>query len=879
MASYTHDKKNQIQKRLKKLYILLFKNYQTAFLNNTKRKESFKGKGFWVYYSSYTDFKKQQQKARLISFSAGLFIISAAVASLIVNLLFPIIFKSEAATSLVWRQDSYEDFRVGLADNNIDTSSPYGEIKLRADKNEKVLSSLDDFAGGHTPEKNSLSSANVVGINQGEITSNQGYTHTAKSTVAIADDHVTNIWEDETTNLIYVSTWGGLSVIDTKGTISPDDDQLVAEYTANSNPKIGSNYVYHSWLDKKTNYLYVSTWGGLSVIDTRGTETADDDELVFNYTEKSSPAIGYNKVRSSFMDQNTGLLYISTDGGGLSVIDTKKTTDPADDTLVITYSKNSNPALPSNRVYQAFLDRDGYLFASTWGGGLAIINTNKTPDPSDDTLQKIYSTKTEPDINSDKIYRTYEDEERGRLYLCTYGGGLLIIDTKKTSATFDDVIMKENSQAINQALGSSIVSDLYFDDVNDFAYISTNGNGLAVVDINAEEKDQNDGLVFKYNTFSQPNINSDNAVAIYVNSAGLIYVGTEGYGLSVITPGNYNKNAVYVSRPFSWDEISPSALAWENKLTNDQKVSLQIRSGSSEAVWQNHFDNEKMPEITGLWGGKFSNTNVENSVLKLNGRDPESGGASFTLTVAPTDNYFPAGSVVRARLKVDTADANFSGIIFTDEWDDGTLYFKKTNEWVILTLVANSAFSKVGFNLQWDHAQWKYEDGLEIDWLSVEQPQVGWQQWSSESLENNYSSIFERGIGDQWWQYRFNLFSPESKTAPTVASIKLLSGYELNGSYVSSIFDAQDIVSWSTVSAQSKMPDGTGINYFVRTGNTLTIDQDWTPWAQVSLEQNFSFQPSRYIQYKIDLSSNNDRVTPSVNSLRIGYSKIEKDVQ
>ena len=131
------------------------------------------------------------------------------------------------------------------------------------------------------------------------------------------------------------------------------------------------------------------------------------------------PNLLYNKVRESLLDNDTGILYIATDGGGLAVIDTKNTAKTSDDELIGNYNKTSQLPIPSDRIYHIAKDKNGLLYLSTWGGGAVVINTQNTPNIKDDTIYEIFNTLSPVKIASDRIYKTYLDETTGYLFIAT----------------------------------------------------------------------------------------------------------------------------------------------------------------------------------------------------------------------------------------------------------------------------------------------------------------------------------------------------------------------------------------------------------------------------------------------------------------------------
>ena len=303
---------------------------------------------------------------------------------------------SSYASLTTWTQTSQSDFQSGAIDANVDEKISPGDLKLAETLNTLTYTLKDDFDLGTNID---LETTNT---DTGEVELGLfSFTYSTTSTPAIPNNKVRHSWLDPITNYLYISTSGGLSVIDTKGTATTSDDILVITYSTTSTPAIAFNSVFYSWLDTASNYLYVSaSGGGLSVIDTKGTTTPSDDTLVITYSTASTPAIPHNSTVHSWLDSTTDFLYISiaNSGGGLSVIDTKGTTTPSDDTLVITYSTTSTPAISDNRVHHSWLDAiTNYLYLNT-GGGLSVIDHGKPPDIV--TYIKIIGGGVEPGVKN-----------------------------------------------------------------------------------------------------------------------------------------------------------------------------------------------------------------------------------------------------------------------------------------------------------------------------------------------------------------------------------------------------------------------------------------------------------------------------------------------
>lgn len=187
------------------------------------------------------------------------------------------------------------------------------------------------------------------------------FSYTTTSSPAIAHNNVYWVYLDELQRLFYVGTYGGgLSVISTEGTFSPLDDVLINTYNTTSSPAILRNNVYATYYDSVTKYLWVGTYrdtsdGGLTAIDTKGTIPATDDTLVKHYSPSTTPPFCY-RVRGLAFDGVNNQFYASCDsGGGVQVLNTQGTVDTTDDTRNYAYYTNGsfayNPTLPAKLLH------------------------------------------------------------------------------------------------------------------------------------------------------------------------------------------------------------------------------------------------------------------------------------------------------------------------------------------------------------------------------------------------------------------------------------------------------------------------------------------------------------------------------------------------
>ena len=310
-------------------------------------------------------------------------------------------------------------------------------------------------------------------------------------------------------NILYVSGGGaGVDVIDTAGTATFADDTLVGTYTTSSTPALPSNIVRH--VSMSGNLLYLGSNGnGLTVIDTAGTAAFGDDTLLGTYSTSSTPALPNDVVVNTLVSGNT--LYVGTNGG-VTVIDTNGTAILSDDTILGSYNTSTSPALSTNGVNQTYLFGN-VLYVSTQSG-TDVIDTNGTATLTDDTLLINYSIG----------YGVYMALRNGNvLYLVSPGSGMRAINTQGTTTVSDDVtITTYNSFSIPQtqdSLRGVLVR-------GNLLYVSNTSSGMTVIDTNGTISSQDDTISATYNTSSSPALAGD---FVYANSfvnatSSLLYI-------------------------------------------------------------------------------------------------------------------------------------------------------------------------------------------------------------------------------------------------------------------------------------------------------------------------------------------------------------------
>ena len=177
-------------------------------------------------------------------------------------------------------------------------------------------------------------------------------------------------------------------------------------------------------------------------------------------------------------------------------------------------------------------------------GGLTIIDTKKTPDPADDEVIAVYQTGTSPTLLATSVMDVRLDKATGDLYVATADilttfpnrtGGLTIIHKDKTAVTYSDKGLYDTSQNVereaidkSKALFSSFVLGSLIDENSRDIFVFED-QGIDVIH-------KGDGFVsrvplkFFKGIASLPANNILWAEHAWIDEAGRLHVCTGDYG-------------------------------------------------------------------------------------------------------------------------------------------------------------------------------------------------------------------------------------------------------------------------------------------------------------------------------------------------------------
>lgn len=329
-------------------------------------------------------------------------------------------------------------------------------------------------------------------------------------------------------NTLFLGSYGkGLFIKEAKNTV-------FKHFSGFASYQLPENLLIQDLLVDKRNRLWIATYGqGVFLIDF-------NTQTIQNFTEnKNDPfALHYNDVLSLYED-NTGTIWLGTDGSGLSYYDE----------YLVKFNVLTNDQVPQNvnvDVIRAItLDKNNTIWVGTSGKGLTRINTDNQAfftytatnskllgdrimsllyDDGNlwighqthglqlmDANGKITSYKETEEFT---IWMIFKDTD-GNMWLCTRDHGLVKFD--ETAG-----IMKQFS-AENSTLTTNNIRTITQGDANTL-WIGTESDGLYKLYINESRIIKVDGVA--------------NKIKSLFYAEGTLWVGTNGEGLKSYTADN-----------------------------------------------------------------------------------------------------------------------------------------------------------------------------------------------------------------------------------------------------------------------------------------------------------------------------------------------------
>lgn len=341
---------------------------------------------------------------------------------------------------------------------------------------------------------------------------------------------------------IFLGTYGdGLYVIDMKGTVKKHYTQKQGNL---------SNDFIRSIITTNDNRIWIGTFEGLTIIDTKG------QSKIFNSNPINPKGLSHNSIRSLYKDDK-GSVWIGTYFGGLNYYDT-------DNQRFIHYFNFSHNNI-ANHVIGAFTeDLNQQIYIGTEREGLYVFDENHQ-----------HQKAVQMESNHYSIIKSLHTDSRNRIWAGVFKQGLQMFDADRQrfisypvyqpdyyflkDAIINCIVEEDqklwigmdgkgglhlfdpeqklflnypHQEKINKLLRFTVVKQLLTDSQN--IYIGTHGKGLLVFN-------KHTGNVKQISQFSIENaiIDTDEINGLFRDTKGNFWLATNGNG---IITGDLSKN-------------------------------------------------------------------------------------------------------------------------------------------------------------------------------------------------------------------------------------------------------------------------------------------------------------------------------------------------
>ena len=365
---------------------------------------------------------------------------------------------------------------------------------------------------------------------------------------SLCNDMVRCIFQDDDGSL-WIGTDGGLSEL------NPQTKEFRNFYHDPHHPQSLSNNTIRSICADREGRLWLATDNGLNrfdkdqnafiryyhdpvnknslchnavrkVISSRsgalwiGTDGGGLDKLIFDaggtprfthyaHDDLDPASLNHNSIYALYEEDN-GVLWIGTNGGGLDIYD-----PGADSFAHFLYDPLDSQSISYNEIYDIYQDNAGVIWLGTYGGGVCKFNR---------LAQQFAHFKKKPNIlnslNHDIVWSIAQDSD-GLLWIGTHGGGLNRLDRST-----GEWIHYRHDPNDPRSISNDIVRTILLDDEG-YLWLGTNGGGFSRFDRRTERF-----INYRYDENDPTSLSHDQIRSIFKDSRGYFWIGTYGGGLN-----------------------------------------------------------------------------------------------------------------------------------------------------------------------------------------------------------------------------------------------------------------------------------------------------------------------------------------------------------
>ncbi|MCF8320375.1 MAG: response regulator [Flavobacterium sp.] len=420
----------------------------------------------------------------------------------------------------------------------------------------------------------------------------------------LSDSDVRSIDFDKN-DVAWVGTYEGLFTIQNSGNV-------IKVYN-NSDKKLSFGKIKSVFTDRKGSVWIGSYYNGISFWD-------ESNNNFTNINQNSgASALSYDVVSSLESDLNT--IYIGTEGGGITVLDSKTG-----------FTTKINGAAVNN-VKSLYLSNSGILWIGTFTEGIAAYDTK-----SKRFVNELINPNLKRILKESGVYVIKKGRKDGVLWIGTFGKGLIRYDSN--SKTYQII---GNDNYYDNFLTNNRVRALLIDK-KDNLWIGTQ-SGLNVINLNDFD---NNTYHIKHYFFDSKLLSGDDILSLYQDQSGKIWIGTKAKGLYVYNGSNFNK--INIKK----DDFEVTSI---HSLAEDDSNNLWMSSNFGIIKYNL---NSKTSFIYDQKEGLVSNEFNDNAFLKLGNNKFYYGGPSgityFNTKKLPVNKYSP--QVILTDFKIGNKSIN-----------------------------------------------------------------------------------------------------------------------------------------------------------------------------------------------------------------------------
>jgi len=461
----------------------------------------------------------------------------------------------------------------------------------------------------------------------------------------------------------------------------------------NSNNNNGIDKVKSVFIDKKGSVWIGCYYKGVNIWDVSNVNFSN-----YNQNSKKIP-MSFDVVSSIISDKNQNI-YFGTEGGGITVYNTK-----AEKT---SYINSKTGQTNKNDIKSMCLDKDHILWLGTFSKGISAYNT---------ISKRIEDNRISSELNvllkETGVY-SIKTEGNGILWIGTFSKGLIRYNT--ISKEFQ-IIGNDNTKP--NFLTNNIIRTILVDKQKRLWVGSQNGlNLISLQNFNPNK------YAIKHFFFDATALSGDDILTLFQDSQNKIWVGTKAKGLHYFDGKKFNRINL---------KIGNTVITSIHSILEDDDKNLWISTNQGIIKYST---TRKTVVIYDQKDGLASNEFNDNAALKLDANKfyfgSPSGATYFDAAKISLNQYAPQVLITDLKIKNETVHANDSTEIL-----EKSIGYTKT-----ITLDYDKANFSIDFAIpnyiRSKNNQYSYRlTGLENNWTTTKNPEAIY------AIQNPGTYVFE----------------------------------------------------------------------------------------------------------------------------------------